>query len=92
MLVYNTLAARHQKLQQSRRSLDGLGGKVVGFIDNSKPNFNYLADDLAELLVAKYGVASVVRRKKPGPMRSAPDNVFKELGEQCDVVVTGSGD
>ena len=24
-----------------------LAGKVIGFIDNSKPNFNHLVDDLA---------------------------------------------
>jgi hypothetical protein len=26
-------------------ALDTLAGKVVGFIDNSKPNFHHLADD-----------------------------------------------
>ena len=46
------------------RPLDTLKGKVVGFIDNSKPNFHLLADDLSELLVAKHGVASVVRHRK----------------------------
>ncbi|MGZ5232886.1 MAG: UGSC family (seleno)protein, partial [Burkholderiales bacterium] len=45
------------------RPLDTLAGKVVGFIDNSKPNFHLLADDLAELLVAKHRVASVVRHR-----------------------------
>ena len=32
------------------KPLATLQGKVVGFIDNSKPNFNFLADDLTELL------------------------------------------
>ena len=30
------------------RTLDGLAGKTIGFIDNAKPNFNYLVDDLGE--------------------------------------------
>jgi len=30
--------------------LDGLRGKVVGFIDNTKPNFNHLVDALSEVL------------------------------------------
>ena len=30
------------------RPLASLDGKVVGFIDNSKPNFSFLADDLGE--------------------------------------------
>jgi len=29
--------------------VDTLKGKVVGFIDNAKPNFNHLADDIGEL-------------------------------------------
>ena len=33
-----------------RQTLVALAGKVVGFIDNSKPNFSHLADDLAALL------------------------------------------
>jgi hypothetical protein len=37
------------------RPLATLAGKVVAFIDNSKPNFSLLADDLGELLMAKYG-------------------------------------
>ena len=38
------------------RSLDTLKGKVVGFIDNAKPNFHHLADDLARAARDTYGV------------------------------------
>src|SRR5258706_7675843 len=44
--------------QQSPRTIDGLAGKVIGFIDNAKPNFNNLVDDLAELMVTRYGAAA----------------------------------
>ena len=43
-----------------------LQGKRVGFIDTSKPNFNFLADDLTELLKSKYGVARSLRRHPEG--------------------------
>ena len=78
--------------QVSRQTLAGLRGKVVGFIDNSKANFNHLADDIGELLIAKYGVKAVIKRRKRGPAVPAPDEVMKELVEQCDAVITGSGD
>jgi len=77
---------------QSRRSLDTLRGKVVGFIDNSKPNFNHLVDDLAELLVARYGVASVVKHRKRAASIPAPDAVLDDVERRCDLVITGSGD
>jgi len=78
--------------QYSWQPLDGLKGKVVGFIDNSKPNFNYLVDDLARLLEEKYGVASVVRHRKLAASIPAPETILADVKERCDLVVTGSGD
>jgi len=74
------------------RSGRGLAGKVVGFIDNAKPNFNHLVDDLAEVLVARHGVASVIKRRKRAASVPAPDDMVAELVEHCDVVIAGSGD
>jgi hypothetical protein len=70
----------------------GLAGKVVGFIDNAKPNFGLLADDLGELLMSKYGVARVIKRRKPSASVPARAEVIQELSGECDVVITGSGD
>jgi len=74
------------------RPLDSLQGKVIGFIDNSKPNFQLLADDLSELLMTRYGAASVVRHRKRSASIPAPDTVFADIAEKCDLVITGSGD
>ena len=74
------------------RTINGLAGKVVGFIDNAKPNFGLLADDLGELLVSKYGVARVIKRRKPSASVPAKPDVIAELTGECDVVITGSGD
>ena len=74
------------------RPLDSLEGKVVGFIDNSKPNFNLLADELSRLLVEHYGVASVVRHRKLAASIPAPEAAYADVAERCDLVVTGSGD
>jgi hypothetical protein len=78
--------------QPMRRALVGLHGKVVGFIDNSKPNFNHLVDDLAEALVKRHGVASVVKHRKRAASNPAPDSVLADIEERCDLVITGSGD
>jgi len=69
-----------------------LSGKVVGFIDNTKPNFNHLVDDLAEILVANYGVKKVLKRGKRVQSIPAPEAVYAELQAEADVVITGSGD
>ena len=37
--------------------LASLNGAVVGFIDNTKPNFNHLIDDLADVLANQKNMA-----------------------------------
>jgi hypothetical protein len=81
-----------ERPEQAEQLLAGLAGKVVGFIDNAKPNFNHLVDDLAELLTSKHGVKRVLKRQKRSASVPAPDDVIKEFAEQCDLVITGSGD
>lgn len=78
--------------REAWRPLDTLKGKVVGFIDNSKPNFHLLADDLAELLVACHGVKSVVRHRKLAASIPAAEAALADVERQCDLVITGSGD
>lgn len=91
-LVYDPVAPCLTAAHDSRRSLDGLAGKVIGFIDNAKPNFDLLADDLSELLVGQYGVARVVRQRKRSASQGLAEAAMNELVEQCDAVITGSGD
>lgn len=69
-----------------------LSGAVVGFIDNAKPNFQHLVDDLAELLQSRYGVARVVKRRKTSASIPADPSVIAALTRECDVVIAGSGD
>ena len=92
MLVYDPVAPCLAQPQPSRRALDALSGKTIGFIDNSKPNFHFLVDDLTELLTSRYGVAKVVKRAKRTASHGAPEAVVEELAAQCDAVITGSGD
>ena len=92
MLVYDPTAPSPEATQNLRRSVGDLKGKVVGFIDNSKPNFNLLIDDLAELLRSRYGVKSIVKTGKRSASMPATSQVLDDLASQCDLVVTGSGD
>ena len=92
VMLYDPTAPRRESPAQVQQALTGLAGKVVGFIDNAKPNFSHLVDDLAELLVSRYGVSRVIKRQKRSASVPAPDAVVKELAEQCDLVITGSGD
>lgn len=95
IILYDPTAPRAkapEKLETAKPALESLAGKVVGFIDNAKPNFNHLADDIGELLITKYGVKKVLKRRKRAASVPAPEDVYREYAEQCDLVITGSGD
>jgi len=72
--------------------LHGLAGAVVGFIDNAKPNFHNLVDDLAELLVQRHGVARVIKQRKSSASIPATSQMIDALSGECNVVIAGSGD
>jgi hypothetical protein len=78
--------------EASLNILESLTGKVVGFIDNTKPNFNHLVDDLADVLLRNYGVRAVLKRGKRVQSIPAPKEVIDELAHECDLIITGSGD
>ncbi len=92
VLLYDPTAPRLERPVQVLQTLAGLAGKVVGFIDNAKPNFNYLVDDLGELLMSKHGVSRVLKRQKRSASVPASDDVIREFAAECDLVITGSGD
>ena len=83
-----TSAARVAGLPQ----FSNLRGKVLGLLDNSKPNADKLAERFAELLKEKYGVASVITRRKLTAQQGAPKQYLDELAAQADFVLSGLGD
>jgi hypothetical protein len=95
VILFDPTAPRREPEQLAasvKPNLAGLANAVVGFIDNAKPNFGVLVDDLGELLMSKYGVARVVKRRKPSASMPARPEVIQELSAECDLVITGSGD
>ncbi len=71
--------------------LKTLRGKRIGLLDISKPGGSYFLDRLADLLRAKYGVAEVVRAKKPTYTKNAPPEVIDQL-RSLDAIVEGLAD
>jgi len=90
--LYDPTAPRGDAGGTPKGARTALAGAVVGFIDNAKPNFNHLVDDLAEVLIGKYGVARVVKRRKTSASIPVRPEVVAALSGECDVVIAGSGD
>jgi hypothetical protein len=69
-----------------------LAGRTVGFLDNTKANFDLLVEGLGGLLRERFGVARVAARRKANPSVPAAPELVAGLAKECDVVFAGSGD
>ena len=69
-----------------------LNGKVVGLLDNSKPNADKLEERFAQLLRERLDVAKVVTRRKISAQQGAPKEYLDELASQADFILSGLGD
>lgn len=78
--------------QGAAQRLPSLQGKIVGFIDNAKPNFDHLAAEIGTLLTERHGVARVVTHRKRSASLPVAAEALERLSAECDLVITGSGD
>ena len=74
------------------RRLSSLTGKVVGLLDNGKPNSDRLLHEIQELLRRKAGVTQFVVVRKPSSGRPAPDGMLDDLARRTQAVIAGIGD
>jgi hypothetical protein len=70
--------------------LGELKGKVIGFMQNGKPNADILLSRLANLLQKKYGLMGIRSKAKPRP--TEPAAFIEELANECQGVVNAIGD
>ena len=67
-------------------------GRTIGFLDNTKSNFDRLTGGIGELLRERHGVRTVVHRRKANASTPAPPELIAEMAKLGDVVVAGSAD
>ena len=67
-------------------------GLTVGFLDNTKANFDRLSAEMGELLRSSHGIAKVVHRRKANASTPAAPEIIAAMAKECDVVFAGSAD
>ena len=90
-LLDPTSAPRPVSFQPAPRP-STLDGKVVGLLNNGKPNADRLLARLHARLAERYRLAGVVHDGKPSTTRPAPEAVIETLAGRADVVITAVGD
>ena len=69
-----------------------LRGLTVGFLDNTKHNFDRLVTGIGEALKERHGVKRVVIRRKANAATGAAHSIIEEMAKECDLVFSGSAD
>ena len=69
-----------------------LRGLTVGFLDNTKSNFDRLVTDMGAILVERLGAKRVVHRKKANASTPAAREIVEAMAKDCDIVFAGSAD
>ena len=71
--------------------LVSLAGRTIGLLDNGKFHVRELLDHVEEMLRSQYGVAQVVRLRKPDASRPAPPAVIADM-QRCEAIISAVGD
>jgi hypothetical protein len=69
-----------------------LRGLTVGFLDNTKHNFDRLVEGIGEVLRERFGVSRIVHVKKANAASPAAHEIITGLLKECDLVFAGSAD
>ena len=94
IVVLNPTAKTTIRQEQMAPGLDDLNGKVIGLVDNRKPNFDIFLEKVEKALCQKFQFAEIVRLKKGGTGATVPmtPEEMERLAPVCDTVVYGVAD
>ena len=69
-----------------------LDGVALGLLANGKKNADVLLGLVNEVLADRYEFKTVVEMNKGNAGRPCPAGIIDDLADQCEVVITASGD
>ena len=93
MILVNPMNEAVPEEASAAARLQTLAGKTIGLLDISKPGGDIFLDRVAALLAERFGVAQVLRFKKPTFAKPAPPGVTEALvAAHPDAVVEGLAD
>jgi len=89
--VLDPIGVTAQKNVQTSGGIGDLNGKIIGFIDNGKPNYDIFLARLMELLNRRFKFAGVIHVKKKekdtGTALNSAD--MEKIAANCDIVLNG---
>lgn len=89
ILLDPTLEVESTRVERAPRSGEI---RILGLLDNGKPNSDILLQKVAEKLREQHPDLQVKYYRKPGAYRPAPSALLDQVVAECDGVLVGIGD
>lgn len=89
--VLSPIAESGAELQLLANRLDGLDGKRIGLLDNSKEYAKVFLEILEPKLKKRFPGIKTFKYNKKTPERVEPE-LIQKIARECDAVVNGIGD
>ena len=88
--VFDPTAEDAAAITPGAARLPSLEGRTIGLLDNSKFRVRELLDHVEAILRARFGVAQVLRFRKPDASRPAPPEILAHM-QQCEAIIAAVG-
>jgi len=85
-----TAGSGKAKIPLAARPMD-LAGKVVGLLDNTKEQGDVILQTIGEALRERYGIASVVIKRKEHYSKPATVTIINEMAQKVQVAIAAVG-
>jgi hypothetical protein len=92
VLWVSPAAPPRQAIDSERNLLTAGTALRIGILDNAKSNADHLLNMLIESLQTATPLASVIRRRKPGPAFAAKPDILDDLAKEADLIISAMAD
>jgi hypothetical protein len=89
--VFDPTAEDAPAITSGAGRLTSLAGRTIGLLDNGKFRVRELLDHVEALLRTRFGVAQVLRFRKPDASRPAPSEMLVDM-QRCEAIIAAVGD
>lgn len=95
IMVLNPTAKGKIRKREIASRLDNLSGKVIGFLDNGKPNSDLFLAHIKEALSMEFRLSDLLEKAKttyPYGGGPASEDIYHGLASSCQGVIVAMGD
>ena len=71
---------------------ESLDGSTVGLLSNGKKNSEELLRCVYDILSKEHNLKKTLEYNKGNASRPCPPDILNDLAQECDIVITASGD